>query len=95
MDLKLSKMKKELQDLRNLLRLPGWERLVEYGKGQTANRVNNVMLTPCESVDATLPQEFMKGEYAGISLFFKLPENRISELEELIKIVEQKENKDE
>ena len=49
------------------------------------------MLTPCESIDSTLPQEFMKGEYAGISLFFRLPEDRISELEELVKIADRKE----
>ncbi len=58
-------------------------------------RENTVMLSPCKGVDDTLAQEFMKGEYSGIALFFTLPETRVEELEGLIKIVEEKEKENE
>lgn len=88
----LAQQRKELSELRNLIKLPGWDRLVEIGDGQRKARWNQVMIKPCKSVDATLEQEFMKGEYAGIALFFQLPLDRIGDLEELIKQIEEPTN---
>lgn len=81
----------ELQELRNLVKLKAWDRLAKTAKAQVETRTNKVMLNACEGLDATLEQEFEKGECAGIRLFMELPEVRIDEIENLLKM---KENED-
>lgn len=72
----------ELRALRDLLESPGWKQYIAvYVEQQKEVRSNDVMLNPCKTLDATIEQEYQKGEYQGIALFGKFPELRITAIE--------------
>lgn len=76
----------------DLSKSPGWALLLEIGQGQYNVRQNQVFRTPCASMDQVLPQEYIKGEAAGIELLMKLPQIMIDNLTAEIENLSQKES---
>lgn len=70
-----------LQDLRHLLRSPGWGRLVKIAETQCHSREREV-LAPLGGKNP-YEMEFQKGEIAGIRLFMQLPEIAVENLKDL------------
>ena len=73
-----SEQEEELSDLRSLVKSRGWDRLVKIAEAQCENR-QITLLAPLDSANP-YPQEFMKGEIAGIRLFLRLPGITIEQL---------------
>ena len=57
-------------------------------ENQTKVREQQVVHTPCPSMEAVFGQEYMKGEISGIFNFAKMPMTKIESLTEDIKIRE-------
>lgn len=69
----------QLSDLRALVKSRGWDRLRSLAEAQCKTRQARIN-APLDSGNP-YPQEFMKGEIAGIELFMRLPEISIEELQ--------------
>ena len=50
---------------------------------QIRHRTNRLTI-PCNSLDATLPQEYQKGEIAGINFIINFPDTLIEEFEQKV-----------
>lgn len=84
--------------LTSLIAHPGYQFLMEVAQSQIETRINGIILTPLNTYDETLKQEYAKGEVAGIQLFKSLAEARVRDLSERIQDVlktEEKDNEDE
>ena len=82
----------ELSEFHSLVKSQGWDRLLKIASAQIEPRKNKILYEPLRTRDATLEQEFMKGEIAGIALFMRLPQDRIADLKDLMKANEADEN---
>jgi hypothetical protein len=90
----LRELQEELSKLRDLRGHNGYRYLMEIAAAQVETR-RNFERSPLKSLDATLEQEFQKGEIAGILLFSEIVDIRVTDLEEQIKTlteVEEDEN---
>lgn len=85
-------LQEELSQLRGLVKLPAWEKLMRYASEQLTGRIDNIILNPVNGADDTLKQEYLKGEVSGIKLFTKMPEILIAELEDAIAQLEENDN---
>lgn len=84
------------KQLKTLVESPGWDLLVEWGVSQRDFRTES-LLAPAEGLDQVFRSEYMKGEVAGIQLFFNFPEAIIEELDRMVEqadLVDQKEEED-
>ncbi len=61
---------------------PGWDLLLQVVNAQLKLRTQRVLLTPLETLDGALAQEFQKGEISGLSLAVALPDGLINEAQE-------------
>jgi hypothetical protein len=79
---------RELQEERSRLfslrEHPGYEYLMRIAEAQVTSRQASIMLTPLQSMDEVLRQEYAKGEVSGIALFSRIVDIRIRDLEEQI-----------
>ncbi len=82
-------LQEELAQMRGLVKLPAWAKLMQYANEQLTGRIDAIILNPVESADATLSQEYLKGEVSGIRLFTKMPEILIAELEDAVAKLEE------
>ncbi len=61
---------------------PGWDLLLQVINAQVKLRTQRVLLTPLDTLDGALGQEFQKGEISGLSLAVALPAGLINEAQE-------------
>lgn len=83
-----------LKDYKDLMEHRGWKRLVEIAKAQQHERSQRVILTPLESQDQALAQEFMKGEFAGIGVLLAIPQTEVDLYDELLNEADKEEDED-
>jgi len=72
----------------------GWDLYRSVLMAQIEGRKNSCFFTPCAGVDATLSQEFMKGEGSGIYQTCTLLELLIEALDEEINSRKTEENEE-
>lgn len=72
------------QEFQELVKLPGWARLVKYADVQMQTRMQT-MKAPAADQNGIMLKEFVSGEYAGIELFTKLPDIAIQSGEQQLK----------
>ena len=84
-------MRQARAELENLVKSPGWERLVKAIAAQTKAR-DMQLRRQVTSLQDIAEQEFTKGEVAGLELFTKLPHITIEQLTAQIKLNEEREN---
>lgn len=81
----LEELRKIVQEFQELVKHPGWVRLVEYGEGQITGREHTK--ESVRGMDILINNSIIDAEISGIRLFFKLPEMAIedfqSQLDEL------------
>lgn len=74
-----------LVQLESLVEHPGWVVLSNILDRQAAIRTNSILTQPLSSLDATLEQEYMKGEAAQLLTLRGLPTVLIEELRAAVK----------
>jgi hypothetical protein len=74
-----------LNEFQALRKSPGWAQLLEILNEQFKVREQAVFLTPCNSIDQTLEQEYKKGEGAALLLVMKMPDVIIANMEEEVR----------
>jgi hypothetical protein len=67
-------LQEQLAQLAGLTKHPAWALVMKIAEEQLTGRIDNIMLNPVATVDATLQQEYLKGEVSGIKLFCRLPQ---------------------
>lgn len=72
------------EEMRSLLKSPGWARLAEILNEQAVYRQNSILTTEEESIKDVLSIARMKGERQGILLAVNLPETILANLKEEI-----------
>lgn len=77
-------LQEEQSRLRSLTEHTGFKYLREVLQEQVKVRTQAIILTPLNSLDETLHQEYSKGEAAGISLAERFVEIRLTDLAEQI-----------
>lgn len=77
-------LQEELSRLRALQQHPGYEYLMRIAGAQLETRRQQIILTPLQTMDEVLGQEYAKGETSGIELFTKIVEIRVRDLEDEI-----------
>lgn len=82
-DDRLSMALKIREQMRALLRTPGWGMLAENAGKQIDSLTKEVMSTPVKANDMT-HQEFVKGEVYGFRLLLVLPETMLKDAEMVI-----------
>jgi hypothetical protein len=80
--------------LKKLVASEGWQILLDIAKEQMHNRREKIVLQPLSSMDEALPQEFMKGEVAGIQVLLSMPEVQIESSESILEALRRKGRKD-
>lgn len=70
--------------LKVLVASEGWKILVDIAKEQSHNREQKIVLVPLSCMDEVLPQEFMKGEVAGITVLLAMPKIQIEVCETVL-----------
>jgi hypothetical protein len=83
----LSRKGSELASWRNLVESAGWKQFKATMEQQRMGRLFAVGETRLESFGATLGQEFMKGEAAGIGLALMFPLAKVEELQRDVTIL--------
>lgn len=83
-DQELRELQEELSRLSSLQSHAGYAYLLEIAGAQMDARKQQVFLTPLNTMDEVLRQEYAKGEIAGIDLFSKIVDVRIRDLQEEI-----------
>lgn len=88
----MSEELRRLQDEASLWRAltdsQGWRQLKEVMEAQRNTRIGMVGGQPIRSMADVFPQEFMKGEAAGIGLVLQLPYVQMEVLADQIKVLE-------
>ena len=72
------------EEMRSLLKSPGWVRLAEILNEQATYRQNSILTTEEESIKDVLSIARMKGERQGVLLAVNLPETILANLKEEI-----------
>jgi hypothetical protein len=80
LEAKISQVASQLASWRSLQEHPQWKPFLEMLEQQKAMRLN-MLIQPLANMAALLPQEFMKGEAAGLHLAQQTPELQVSALE--------------
>ena len=78
-DKELEEQRQILSEFRSLVESKAWARLVAVAEAQLNIRVQAVMFKPLKAEAEAFEQEYMKGEYNGISTLLKLPETMLEE----------------
>ena len=68
----LGKMREIVSDLKAMVASSGWKYYSTMMEEQKVMRQNRILLTPLETHDQVLAQEYMKGEYAALALAERL-----------------------
>jgi hypothetical protein len=74
-----------LGQLQDFVKHPGWVMISRILDAQAQTRTNAIVCQPLNGLDATLEQEYMKGEAAQLLTLRGLPEVLIEELQEAVK----------
>lgn len=70
--------------LRQLLASEGWKAYIAIVEKQQIARLDAILLTPLQGVDAAFEQEYKKGEIAGMRTAISLPETMVETLTEAL-----------
>lgn len=81
---RLSEAVKQRNAFAALIRTEGWAMLKNILNSQVELRRNDFELTPLDSMDKVLGQEFKKGEIASLRLVLELPQNVLEDAEAVI-----------
>lgn len=72
---------RQLKLMQELAEHPAWKLMQKAAKEQIEVRTDHVVLNP---TDNALGQEYMKGEVAGIRIFFELPEKLVEQSQAIV-----------
>lgn len=77
--------------LEALLQSSGWSILREVIASQVHNRIQQLVLTPLETLDQSLAQEYAKGETASLQLVLEMPKTLFEQASEEVLEANEKE----
>ena len=85
-------LRESLEALRLLVKSQGWGRLKRWLDAQIHTRTDAIILSPVETLDKTLSQEYMKGEVQGLRLVRDMPGIMIEQFDADLKMRRRDEN---